>query len=96
MRLLVITSEPISAPQLRDAVHPTVDLSDVEVMLVAPALHDGPLKFWLSGADDAIARAQWVRREYVANLDAVGVAARGDTGEIEERFGRPVEHALVG
>ena len=35
MRLLVITSEPISALQLRGALHWTTDLADVEVMLVA-------------------------------------------------------------
>lgn len=134
MRLLVITSEPISAPQLRSAVQRTSDLSDLEVMLVAPALHDTPLKFWLSDADEAISKAERVRRESVAKLAAAGVAAYSDTGEgdpldaiedalrtfdadrivvftrpreeqryrenidpheIEQRFGRPVEHALV-
>jgi hypothetical protein len=81
MRLLVITSEPIAAPQLREALGRTADLTAVEVMLVAPALHESPLKFWLSDAEDAIARAERVRRESVANLEAEGVPAHGDTGE---------------
>jgi hypothetical protein len=81
MRLLVITSEPVSAAQLREALPRRTDLAEVEVMLVAPALHDNPLKFWLSDADESIARAERVQRESVAKLAAAGVTARGDTGE---------------
>lgn len=81
MRLLVITSEPISARQLRDALHRGTEPEDAEVMLVVPALHDNPLKFWLSDADEAIDRAEQVRRESVAELGHGGVPARGDTGE---------------
>ena len=134
MRLLVITSEPISAEQLRGALRRAGDLADIEVMLVAPALHDGPLKFWLSDADEAISRADRVRRESVAKLATGGARAHGDTGEgdpldaiadtlrtfdadriarfthppseqryredvdpreIEQRFGVPVDRALV-
>jgi nucleotide-binding universal stress UspA family protein len=134
MRLLVITTEPISADQLRDALHWAADLARVEVMLVAPALHDSPLTFWLSDADDAIARADRVRRDSLARLEAEGIAAHGDTGEgdpldaiedalrtfnadhivlfthppgkqryredidpheVEQRFGLPVDRALV-
>jgi len=88
----------------------------------------------MSDADDAIAKAEAVRRQTVENLSAEGVPASGDTGEadpvqaiqdalhsfaadrmivfthagadrryledldtaeIEERFGVPVERALV-
>jgi hypothetical protein len=48
---------------------------------VAPALQETPLKFWLSDADEAIARAQDVSRETVQKLDEAGVPASGDTGE---------------
>jgi len=81
MKLLVLTSEPISAAQLRDAAGADVDASAAEVMVVAPALQQSPLKFWLSDADEAIARADRVRRETVERLAAEGVAASGDTGE---------------
>ena len=81
MRLLVIATEPISTDQLRRAVPEASDAAEVEVMLIAPALHDSPLKFWLSDADAAIARADRVRREPVAQLGAGGLDARGDTGE---------------
>jgi hypothetical protein len=81
MKLLVITSEPVSAAQLRDALGWTSDLADIHVMLVAPALQESPVKFWLSDADGAISRAERVRRESVARLGTEGVAAFGDTGE---------------
>jgi hypothetical protein len=81
MKLLVLTSEPVSADQLRDALPGDVDLTDAEVMVVAPALHDSALRFWLSDADDAIARAEDVRRQSAVQLRAEGVAAATDTAE---------------
>jgi hypothetical protein len=81
MKLLVLTSEPITAQQLRDALPGEVDPQDAEVMLVAPAVQENPLKFWMSDADQAIARAEEVRRESLEDLDAAGIRATGDTGE---------------
>ena len=81
MRLLVLTSEPVSATQLRDALPGDADPTDAEVMVVAPALHESALRFWLSDADEAIARADDVRRESVEQLGAEGVSASADTGE---------------
>jgi hypothetical protein len=78
MKLLVLTSEPISAQQLRD-----LDPEDADVMLVAPAFHDNALRFWVSDADDAIARADTIRRESIERLGDEGVAASGDTGEAD-------------
>ncbi len=82
MNILVLTSEPISATQLREALGGRLDpAEDVQVMVIAPALHEHRLQFWLSDADDAIAQADDVRRETVENLGQSGVAASGDTGE---------------
>jgi hypothetical protein len=81
VKLLVLTSEPISAQQLRDAVPDEIDAREAEVLVVAPALQQSPLKFWFSDADDAIARAEQVRRETVERLGSEGVGASGDTGE---------------
>jgi hypothetical protein len=81
MKLLVVTSEPISAQQLRDALPEDIDAERAEVMVVAPALQENPLKFWVSDADEAIAKAEQVRRESVERLGAEGVGASGDTGE---------------
>lgn len=81
MKILALTAEPISAAQLRDAVPGETDPASLEVMVVAPALHENSLRFWLSDADDAIARADAVRRETVQRLGDEGVAATADTGE---------------
>lgn len=81
MKLLVLTSEPISAAQLREALPADADPDGAEVMVVAPALQESALRFWMSDADDAIAKADAVRRETVERLGSEGVPATGDTGE---------------
>jgi broad specificity polyphosphatase/5'/3'-nucleotidase SurE len=83
MKLLVVISEPISAAQLRDALPDAIDPHQAEVMVVAPALQQSALQFWLSDADDAIAKAEAVRRETLDRLGSEGVAASGDTGEAD-------------
>jgi len=82
MKLLVITSEPITADHLRDAIGSDA-ADDAEVLIIAPALHRSALRFWLSDADEAIALAQTVQQESVDELDREGVTAEGDTGESE-------------
>lgn len=81
MKLLVLTSEPVSAAQLRDALPGDADPKQAEVMVIAPALQASGLRFWMSDADDAIAKAEEVRRETVEQLGSEGVPASGDTGE---------------
>lgn len=81
MRLLVLTTEPVTADQLRDALPGETRPEDAEVMVVAPALQEDALHFWMSDADDAIANAERVRLETVERLDEQGVSASGDTGE---------------
>ena len=80
MKLLVLTTEPISAEQLGDALN-SGDLDDLEVSVVAPALSDTALRFWMADADDAIARADSVRRQTAHELQGSGVAASASTGE---------------
>lgn len=134
MKVLVLTSEPITAQQLRQALGSQAAEEDLEVRVVAPALQDSGLKFWTADADDAIARAEEVRFQSVRELEDEGLSARGETGEsdplqaiqdalqtfpaerivlfrhdaadrryredfdldeVRERFGLPVEEALV-
>jgi hypothetical protein len=71
----------VTADQLRDALPADVRPEEAEVMVVAPALQDDALHFWLSDADEAIAKAERVRRQTVERLDDAGVPASGDTGE---------------
>lgn len=82
MHALVVTSEPISAEQLRSAL-PGADPEETTVMVVAPALQESALRFWMSDADEAIARARWVASETVEQLEEAGINADGDTGESE-------------
>jgi hypothetical protein len=81
MNILVLASEPIGAQDLRDALGRDVTADETQVMVVAPALQDSPIKFWLSDADGAIERADEVRRETLQRLGDAGVAAAADTGE---------------
>ncbi|HTU84567.1 MAG TPA: hypothetical protein VMF57_03275 [Solirubrobacteraceae bacterium] len=83
MKLLVLTSEPITAQQLRGALRSDIEPSEAEVMLVAPAFAESAVRFWMSDADDAIARADDVWRESVKRLDEAGIPATGDTGEAD-------------
>jgi hypothetical protein len=83
MKVLVVTSEPVSAQQLRDALGSDRDPAEAEVMVVAPALAGSAVKFWMSDADEAIERADRVRRESVERLGEEGVSASGDTGEAD-------------
>lgn len=82
VKLLVIASEPISADDLR-AVIGSDATDDAEVMVIAPALHKSALRFWLSDADQAIARAQTVQQGSVDQLESEGITVSGDTGESE-------------
>jgi hypothetical protein len=81
MNVLVLTSEPIGADQLRHALGNGAEAGDTQVMVVAPALQDSPLKFWMSDVDEAIERADRVRRETLERLRDDGVPAAADTGE---------------
>ena len=51
------------------------------MLVIAPALQESGLRFWMSDADDAIAKAEAVRRQTVEQLGSEGVPASGDTGE---------------
>ena len=82
MKVLVLTSEPISAEVLREALGAEV-ADEAEVLVVAPALHQTGLRFWMSDADEAIGKAEDVQVETVERLEEEGVDAAGDTGESE-------------
>jgi hypothetical protein len=82
VKVLVLTSEPISAEVLREAVGAEA-ADSAEVLVVAPALHQTGLRFWMSDADEAIGKAEDVQVETVERLEEEGVDAAGDTGESE-------------
>ena len=92
MKILVLTTEPVNADQLRAALPADSDPKDAEVMVVAPALHKNALRFWVSDADEAIGKAEDVSHQSIEQLGAEGVSASGDTGEGD--FVEAIEDAL--
>jgi hypothetical protein len=81
VRVLLLTSEPVNAEMLEAALGNGAD--DAEVLVVAPALNESAMAFWLSDSDDAIADAERVQEETVERLEGGGVNAAGETGESE-------------
>lgn len=75
-RVLVVASEAPSSEQLQHALGGR-GADDLEVLVVAPALHDSALQFWLSDADDAIQRANDVQAATVAKLRDQDVTVTG-------------------
>ena len=93
MKVLVVTSEPVAAADLRQALPGAVDSDDVEVMVVAPALQTSALRFWLADVDEAIERARVTERETVERLSQEGVQVHdSDTGESDPE--QAIEDAL--
>ena len=81
MKLLVLTPEPIDAAVLRSAAG--ADAQDAEVLVVTPATHSSPLRFWMSDADQAIADAQGTADETAELLEEGGIDALAQSGESE-------------
>jgi deoxyribodipyrimidine photolyase-like uncharacterized protein len=82
MKLLVVAPEPVDAAAVRSAL-PDEDLSDAEVLVVSPAIHQSAVRFWMSDSDDAIVDAEQAAGETVEELREEGVRARGTAGESE-------------
>lgn len=88
-----MTTEPVTAAQLHGALAGDEDPAGAEVMVVAPAVHESALRFWLSDADEAIARADAVRRASLDRLGDAGVAASAESGDSDPE--RAIEDALA-
>jgi hypothetical protein len=93
MKVLAVVAEPIDAPTLRAALGDEAVADDAEVLVISPALHESPLRFWMSDVDEAISRADSVQEETVERLEEEGIDAAGDTGESEPAVA--IEDALA-
>jgi 4-hydroxyphenylpyruvate dioxygenase-like putative hemolysin len=82
VKLLVLATDPVSADDVRTAL-PQDDLKDAEVLVVAPAVNESAVAFWVSDADEAIADAESAAERTAANLRESGARARATTGESE-------------
>jgi hypothetical protein len=83
MRTLVIASEPITVEDLRRTLGESA--TEAEVLVIAPALTDSPIRFWLSDVDAAITKALHVMHDSVRRLGSAGVRVAGDIGEADPR-----------
>lgn len=81
-KILAVTSEPVSADALKAAFGEDDELTDAEVLVIAPALNSR-FRFWMSDSDAAIERAEEVQEETVERLNEEGIDAAGDTGEAD-------------
>jgi predicted ATP-dependent protease len=93
MKVLVVTSEPVSPAQLKQSLPGDLDPSEIEVKVVAPALQQSALQFWFSDADEAIERAKQTERETRQTLAQEGVTIDdSETGESDPE--QAIEDAL--
>ena len=83
MKLLVLASDPVGAEDVRRALPGDEDNGDAEVLVVAPAVNESPVRFWMSDSDDAIAEARATASETAGELNAEGAHASATTGESE-------------
>jgi hypothetical protein len=85
MRLLVLSGDPVTARDVREALGPDAELplEGAEVLVVSPALNESTLAFWVSDSDEAIEDAREAAADSVAALAGAGADARGTTGESE-------------
>jgi hypothetical protein len=83
MKLLVLAADPVDADDVRRALPGDDDVAGAEVLVVAPAVNESPVRFWMSDADDAIARADETAGETAEELRSEGAQARGKNGDSE-------------
>ena len=84
MRLLVLAPDAVDAAAVRRAL-PDDDLTGAEVLVIAPAIQESGLRFWMSDSDDAIQQAEQAADETAGALRAETDArsVRATTGESE-------------
>lgn len=82
MKLLVLAPEAVDAAAVRRAL-PDDDLTGAEVLVMAPALQQSGIRFWMSDSDDAIQHAEQAASETAGALRSEGARARATTGESE-------------
>jgi hypothetical protein len=83
MKLLILASDPVGADDVRDALPGDAGIDRAEVLVVAPAVNESPVRFWMSDADAAIERAGETAGETAGGLRDQGAQARATTGEAE-------------
>lgn len=81
-RVLVVANEAMGAEELTSALGERALEEKTEFLVVCPALTSG-LKAWASDEDPARAEAKKRLDETLARLADVGIAAKGDIGDVD-------------
>jgi hypothetical protein len=81
-RILVVANETVAGRALRKAVEDAAEGYRSNVLVVSPALNS-PLKHWVSDEDQARAAAEERLRRSVAELERLGISARGEVGDAD-------------
>jgi nucleotide-binding universal stress UspA family protein len=81
-RILVIANETVAGRALREAVEDAAEGNRANVLVVSPALNS-PLRHWASDEDGARAAAEERLQHSIAELDKLGISARGEVGDAD-------------
>jgi universal stress protein family protein len=81
-RILVIANETVAGRALREAVEAAAEGYRANVLVVSPALNS-PLRHWASDEDQARAAAEERLRRSIAELERLGISARGEVGDAD-------------
>jgi hypothetical protein len=81
-RVLVVANETVVGRALREAVESAAEGGRANVLVVSPALNS-PLKHWTSDEDQARAVAEERLQRSVAELERLGISARGEVGDAD-------------
>ncbi|HZO62089.1 MAG TPA: hypothetical protein VFB35_03835 [Gaiellaceae bacterium] len=81
-RILVVANETVAGRRLREAIQSAAAGRRTNVLVVSPALNT-PLKHWTSDEDQAREAAEERLRRSVAELERLGINARGEVGDAD-------------
>ncbi len=81
-RILVVANETVAGRRLRETIQSAASGHRADVLVVSPALNT-PLKHWTSDEDQARAAAEERLRRSVAELERLGISARGEVGDAD-------------
>jgi membrane protein implicated in regulation of membrane protease activity len=81
-RILVVANETVAGAALRDEIRRAVEDHRANVLVVSPALNS-KLKHWTNDEDQARAAAEKRLGRSIAQLEQLGISARGEVGDAD-------------
>ncbi|HEY7691354.1 MAG TPA: universal stress protein [Gaiellaceae bacterium] len=81
-RILVVANETVAGAALRDEIRRAVEEGRANVLVVSPALNS-KLKHWTSDENQARAAAEERLGRSIAQLEQLGIPARGEVGDAD-------------